>query len=136
MKTYIYLILLIFLSSCSIFKNEINKEDNFWNESISQEKLNDIKTLLSPNTKENTEIVSQSWKVILTWSEVKKEEIKIINPPKKIEVIQDTKKQETTIENTEIYESWVLTQEEIEIIESTTDSEIDELIDLLFKDLE
>lgn len=94
MKTYIYLILLIFLSSCSIFKNEINKEENFWNESISQEKLNDIKVLLSPEVKED------------------------IN------------------KNKENFENSVLTQEEIEIIESTTDWEIDELIDLLFKDLE
>lgn len=136
MKTYIYLIILIFLSSCSIFKNEIEKENNFWNESINEEKLNDIKTLLSPEIKENTEIISQSWEVISTWTEIFKQEKEIIPKPKKIEITQDTKKQENLSEVKKNYESWVLTPEEIEIIESTTDWEIDELIDLLFKDLE
>lgn len=136
MKTYIYLIMLIFLSSCWIFKNEIEKENNFWNENINEDKLNDIKTLLSPEIKENIEIISQSWEVISTWTELIKQEKEIIPKPKKIEITQDIKKQESVIEVSENYESWVLTPEEIEIIESTNDENIDELIDLLFKDLE
>lgn len=113
MKKLSYLLLFIILISCS--KNKEIKENPLflvtWSiieNNIDNEKVDQIKVLL--NDEENKDTKNEGI--------VKTEEKPNLTP--------------TLNENTE---TWVLTEEELNIIENTTDWEIDELIDILFKDL-
>lgn len=131
MKRIIYLVLLIILISCSKYKNtdETNIPINIWNtvwSDIDNEKIDQITKLLkTDNNKEISDIET----ITKTWTE---NNIQISEDSKKIKykipVITTTPKSSST-------DTWILTEEEINIIENTTDWEIDKLIDILFKDL-
>lgn len=120
MKKIISLILLsVIVISCS--KNREIKAENFqfitWNQSNDSsevKKIEQIRLLLNDNENKTDE---NKTTVIKTDTKINKEE--------KTSVI--------TPENNS--ETWILTEEEINIIENTTDWEIDQLIDIIFKDL-
>lgn len=124
MKKIIFLLLILLLVSCWKEK-EIKKtilNINTWSKienTIDSEKVVQIKNLLKVN---KDEIL-----ILETWSN--NEKTKTI-----------TQKKTNWIYPVGIWaenntETWILSEEEINIIENTTDGEIDELIDILFKDL-
>ena len=86
--------------------------------------MEQIKNLLK--NEQNIESIVETW----TQNNVQKNEvpIKIKYKTPAITTINNTTKFQTT-------ETWILTTEELNIIENTTDWEIDKLIDILFKDL-
>lgn len=98
--------------------NLIEQNNTSW-DTLDSEKIDQIKNLLETDNKETT---------VNTWIE-EKTNIKT-NTPNKPKI--NTENKNTIKENTE---TWVLTEEEIDIIDNTTDAEIDELIDILFKDI-
>ncbi len=124
MKKIIYLLLFIILISCS--KNTEVEEENIpimlWNtieNDIEAEKIDQIENFLKD--KQNIEPITRIW----TQNNVQKNELPI--------KIKNKNPITTPINKTSEY--WVLTKEELNIIENTTDWEIDKLIDILFKDL-
>jgi hypothetical protein len=126
MKKFTYLLLLIVLFSCS--KHKEVKEENIpiivWNtieNDFENEKIDQIKNLLKDN--KNIEPIIETW----AQNNIQKNEspIKIKDKTPIITPINKTIKSKTSI----------LTEEELNIIENTTDWEIDKLIDILFKDL-
>lgn len=124
MRKIVYLLLILLLVSCWKDK-EINTPvliTNTWSKitnTIDDEKIVQIKELLKSEKELNL--------IIETWSQ--NEVPKTITPRK----TNGTTPSVTWVEN--YTETWVLTEEEINIIENTTDWEIDELIDILFRDL-
>jgi hypothetical protein len=128
MKKIIYLLLFIILISCSKHKEVEEKNNillNTWSvieNNIDDNKIDQIKNLLNDTKNIIIEPGSKN--------EVQKNEIstKIKDKTPIITSINNTTKSKAT-------ESWILTEEELNIIENTTDWEIDKLIDLLFKDL-
>lgn len=126
MKKYIIIWILVMLTSCSQ-KHETNNNTNFieteninW-DTLDSEKIGQIKNLLSDEEKDST-INSSTW---------------VINPInnniKKIDSENTILKDKTN--NFIETDTWILTEEELDIINNTADAEIDELIDILFKDL-
>lgn len=145
MKKILILIISILISSCS--KSQLNFEDfkteelpkNNNIETIDQTKLNQVKNLLKNWTKNNIEDITKKTDDN-TWT-IKTNDISnknsIIWPTKNTSnsKIPTSIKQNNIINNEVKNETWVLTKEELEIIENTKDWEIDELINILFKDL-
>ncbi|MFA5917456.1 MAG: hypothetical protein WC850_04470 [Candidatus Gracilibacteria bacterium] len=128
MKKIIYLLLFIILISCSKHKEVEEKNNILLNtgsvieNNIDDNKIDQIKNLLNDTKNIIIEPGSKN--------EVQKNEIstKIKDKTPIITSINNTTKSKAT-------ESGILTEEELNIIENTTDGEIDKLIDLLFKDL-
>lgn len=141
MKKIVFLIILTFISSCYKIENEENTINNSEknisnNEIINQENLDKVKNLLKP---EKNEIIN----ITQTWNEIKKEQPIIqkkenknnLNFQKNKEILKtENNIQNQENSNTET-ETWVLSQEELKIIENTSDWEIDELINILFQDV-
>ncbi|MDD3302456.1 MAG: hypothetical protein PHN31_02795 [Candidatus Gracilibacteria bacterium] len=144
MKKILILIISILMSSCS--KTQLNFEDyktedtqqNNNVESIDETKLNQVKNLLKNDTEndiknitektEDTEITNTS-----STSKITSTKTPITNTSNS-KTHSSTKQNNNT--NNEIKnETGILTKEELEIIENTKDGEIDELINILFKDL-
>lgn len=136
MKKIIYILILIVLSSC--FKNKETEEKNnslidTWNiieNNLDDNEIDQIKNLLKDENiknKENHAIYSQTG----TQNNIQKSSspIKVENKSKVIYPITTPSKTSQT------NESSILTKEELNIIENTTDWEIDKLIDILFKNL-
>lgn len=125
MRKFIIIWILILLTSCSQ-KNETNntnfiETENINWETLDSEKIDQIKSLLSDEEKDST-INSSTWVIKPTNNNVKKTDFPTI-------IIND--KTNNLIKT----DTWILTEEEIDIIDNTADAEIDELIDILFKDI-
>lgn len=155
MKKITLLIIIFFMYSCSILNTEKQNIDNSSYEYIDEKKLKDIRNILKPdditeekisnntgeelitNTKE--ELKNQTWsKITENKKQINNTKNKVINKniDPKIENILESSwteiKNENIIQNTE---SWIFTEEELNIINNITEWEVDKLIDILFKDL-
>ncbi|NDK08209.1 hypothetical protein EOM39_03085 [Candidatus Gracilibacteria bacterium] len=125
MRKFIIIGILILLTSCSQ-KNETNntnfiETENINGETLDSEKIDQIKSLLSDEEKDST-INSSTGVIKPTNNNVKKTDFPTI-------IIND--KTNNLIKT----DTGILTEEEIDIIDNTADAEIDELIDILFKDI-
>lgn len=139
MKKIIFLSLIFILTSCWLLKNNSQTSQNY-DENIDISKIDEVKSFLQPknnssswiNKEKTQETQTNTGENIIdnkTTENIKPVEIK------KTPINSDTKNlenQETNIQNSQE----LFTKEELEIIENSTWAEIDELINILFKDLE
>lgn len=136
MKKIFYVLIGILFTSCGVPKESIPEPVSL---STPEEKIIQVKELLAPLPEVKQEIIlSSTWargeentKTPMLQSPIESQQISEQKP------IEETSISQISLPNDSTGQTITqepFTQEEIEIIENTTDAEIDELIDIIFSE--
>ena len=138
MKLYFYLFFLVFLFWCSQ-ASETN--DPVTQELTQEQKISQVQNLFWVN---QTQVVD-SWAKVIESTQIKEvstnkqksippQEVPLSEVKPESVTLQELPTEQPPMETPTVSDETPFTQEEIEVIENTSDAEIEELIDIIFKE--